>query len=325
MQNTKAVQIGCGHYLPDNKFYNSDFDKKLNTSDDWITARTGIKARHFANEKEKTSDLAIAAGKMALSETNIKPNAIDAIIVATSTPDQTFPSTATRVQFGLGMTTGYAFDIQAVCTGFIYALANANSLICSGQAKRVMVIGAEIFSRILDWTDRSTCVLFGDGAGAIILEARNYTNNKSNRGILATDLHSDGKYNNLLYVDGGVSTTRTSGVLHMEGKEIFKHAIDKLTNTSENCLKMANLAKEDISWMVPHQANLRIIKNTARRLGISMNRVILTLNQHGNTSAASIPLALSCSNQQNKFKTDDILIMEAIGGGLTWGSVVIRW
>ena len=325
MSVIRAVPIGIGHYLPNRIVENKEFEKSLDTSDDWIKARSGIERRHFAADTELTSDLGFFAAQSALKDASLNANEIDAIIVATSTPDLTFPSTATRIQHQLGMTTGFAFDIQAVCAGFVFALANANALILSGQAKRVMVIGAETFSRIMNWKDRSTCVLFGDGAGALILEAQEGTGDNKDRGIIATDLNSDGSYRDILYVDGGVSKTQSSGVLVMEGKEVYKHAVVKLAQTADTVLTKAKIETDAIDWVVPHQANLRIIKSTVQKLGIDMSRVIVTVQNHGNTSAASIPLALSVANQENKIKKGDLLLTEAIGGGLAWGSVVVRW
>lgn len=321
----RAVALGAGHYLPERVVENAEFEKMIDTSDEWIRSRSGIERRHFAAEGEKTSDLAIAAARMALEGAGIDANSIDALIVATATPDQTFPSTATRVQTAIGMKGGFAFDIQAVCAGFIYALSNANALIVSGQAKRVLVIGAETFSRIMDWEDRTTCVLFGDGAGALILEAQEGAGSTDDRGILATNIYSDGSYNDLLFVDGGVSTTQTTGVLKMQGREVFRHAVQKLAEAGESSLEQAGLNVEDVSWVVPHQANLRIIKATAQRIGIPMEKIVITVQDHGNTSAASIPLALSVAHQAGRFQKGDVLLMEAIGGGLAWGAATLRW
>jgi len=325
MTTFRAVVKGVGHYLPERVVPNSEFEETLDTSDDWIRSRSGIERRHFAAEGQMTSDLAIKAATAALEDAGLNGNQIDAIVVATATPDQTFPSTATKVQAALGMTSGFAFDVQAVCAGFVYALANANALILSGQAKRVIVIGAETFSRIMDWTDRSTCVLFGDGAGAVVLEAAEAEGTSDDRGILATDLHSDGRFNHLLYVDGGVSSTQSTGVLKMEGREIFKHAVQKLAETAEAALAKAGLRDQDVDWVVPHQANLRIIKSTAQKMGIPMDRVVVTVQDHGNTSAASIPLAMSVGRARGQIKQGDLLVAEAIGGGLAWGAVVLRW
>lgn len=325
MTTLRATVKGIGHYLPERIVPNAEFEQSLETTDEWIKSRSGIERRHFAADGELTSDLAIKAAKAALSDAGMTSDMLDAIIVATSTPDQTFPATATKVQAALGMTKGFAFDVQAVCAGFVFALANANALILSGQAKRVIVIGAETFSRIMDWTDRSTCVLFGDGAGAIVLEAVEGTGESSDRGILATDLNSDGRYNDLLYVDGGVSSTQTAGVLKMEGREIFKHAVVKLAETAETALERAGLQAVDVDWVVPHQANLRIIKSTAQKMGVPLSRVVITVQDHGNTSAASIPLAMSVGKARGQIKTGDLLVAEAIGGGLAWGAVVLRW
>jgi len=325
MQTVRAVVKGVGHYLPERVVPNSEFEKSLETSDEWIKTRSGIERRHIAAEDQVTSDLAIAAARAALADADVAADQIDALIVATSTPDQTFPATATKVQAALGMTGGFAFDVQAVCAGLVFALSTANALIVSGQAKRVLVIGAETFSRIMDWSDRSTCVLFGDGAGAIVLAAETGAGSTDDRGILATDLHSDGRFNALLYVDGGVSSTQTSGVLKMEGPEIFKHAVQKLAQTAEAALAKAGLSDQDVDWIVPHQANLRIIKSTAQKMRISMDHVVVTVQDHGNTSAASIPIALSVGQARGQIKKGDILVAEAIGGGLTWGAVVLRW
>ncbi len=325
MTTIRAVAIGTGHYLPERVVENSEFAECLDTTDEWIRTRSGIERRHFAAEGELTSDLALKASTMALADAGITAQDIDAIVLATSTPDQTFPSTATKLQHALGMTKGFAFDIQAVCAGFLYALANAQALIVSGQAKRVLVVGAETFSRIMDWTDRSTCVLFGDGAGALILEAQSQPGTSDDDGILSSCLHSDGTYNDLLYVDGGVSSTQTTGVLKMQGREVFKHAVSKLAEAGEEVLDAAGLTADDVDWVVPHQANLRIIASTARKVGIPMDRVVVTVQNHGNTSAASIPLALSVARQNGQIKPDQLLLMEAIGGGLAWGAALMRW
>ena len=269
--------------------------------------------------------MAVAAARAALEMAGLTAADVDAIVVATSTPDLTFPSAATMVQAGLGMEGGFAFDVQAVCAGFVYALANANALVVSGQARRVLVIGAETFSRIMDWTDRGTCVLFGDGAGALLLEGREEAGTSADRGILATDLHSDGRYRDLLYVDGGVSSSQTTGVLRMEGREVFRHAVEKLAETAHAALEKAGLGAADVDWIVPHQANLRIITRTAQKMGVDMDRVVVTVQDHGNTSAASIPLALSVGVARGQIKPGDLLVAEAIGGGLAWGSVVMRW
>ena len=320
----RAVVRGVGHYLPDRVVPNSEFEKSLDTTSAWIKSRSGIERRHFAAEGQGTSDLALRAARAALDNAGMVANDIDAIILATSTADMTFPSAATMVQAKLGMTSGFAFDVQAVCAGFVYALANANALIVSGQANRVLVIGAETFSRIMDWTDRATCVLFGDGAGALVLEGQTGQGSTQDRGILATDLHSDGRYRELLYVDGG-PLTQDTGHLRMQGKEVFRHAVEKLAKTAHAAITKAGLGDGDVDWIVPHQANLRIIKATAQKMGHSMDDVIVTVQDHGNTSAASIPLALSVGVAQGKIKQGDLLVTEAIGGGLAWGAVVLRW
>ncbi|WP_438987793.1 beta-ketoacyl-ACP synthase III [Marivivens donghaensis] len=320
----RAVVKGVGHYLPENVVPNSYFEDKLDTSSDWIVSRSGIERRHFAAEGQTTSDLATNAAKAALENAGITGNDIDAIVLATSTADLTFPSAATMVQHNIGNTRGFAFDLQAVCAGFVFALTNANALIQAGSAKRVLVIGAETFSRIMDWQDRGTCVLFGDGAGALILEAQEGTGSTDDRGILSTDLNSDGSYRDLLYVDGGVSTQST-GVLRMEGKEVFRHAVEKLAQTAHTALDKVGLGSDDVDWVVPHQANIRIIQSTAKKLGVGMDRVVVTVQDHGNTSAASIPLALSVGVANGQIKQGDLVVTEAIGGGLAWGSVVVRW
>ncbi|MDU9003811.1 beta-ketoacyl-ACP synthase III [Sedimentitalea todarodis] len=320
----RAVAIGIGHYLPERVVPNSEFEATLDTTDEWIQSRSGIQQRHFAAEGETTSNLAARAAEAALQDAGITTADVDAIIVATSTADLTFPSAATMVQSELGMTHGFAFDIQAVCAGFVYALSTANAIILSGQARRVLVIGAETFSRIMDWTDRATCVLFGDGAGALVLEAREGDGTAADSGILATDLHSDGQFKDLLYVDGGVSTQST-GHLRMQGNQVFRHAVEKLASTAETALEKAGLTSEDVDWIVPHQANIRIIQGTARKMGLDMDRVVVTVQDHGNTSAASIPLALSVAKQRGQIKPGDLIVTEAIGGGLAWGAVVLRW
>ena len=321
----RAVVRGVGHYLPARVVPNSEFEGQVETSDEWIRARTGIERRHFAADGETTSDLGAAAAKAALEDAGLGVGDIDAIIVATSTPDLTFPSVATMIQAKIDMTKGFAFDVQAVCAGFVFAMANANALILSGQASRVLVIGAETFSRILDFQDRSTCVLFGDGAGAIVLEAATGTGTTADRGILSTDLHSDGSYRDLLYVDGGVSTSGTAGHLRMQGNQVFRHAVEKLAETAHTALDKAGLTSADVAWIVPHQANIRIIEGTAKRMQVPMDRVVVTVQDHGNTSAASIPLAMSVGKARGQIKEGDLLVTEAIGGGLAWGSVVLRW
>ena len=319
----RAVVKGIGHYLPDRIVTNKDLEALVDTTDDWIRTRSGIERRHFAADGQLTSDLATRAARAALTDAGLVPSDIDAIIVATSTPDLTFPSVATMVQCQLGMTRGFAFDLQAVCAGFVFGLSTAQALIVSDQARRVMVIGAETFSRLMDWKDRSTCVLFGDGAGAVILEAGTGLGTNADRGILATDLHSDGRYKDLLYVDGGVSTG-TTGHLRMHGKEVFRHAVEKLAQTAHTSLDKIGLTGADVDWIVPHQANLRIISATAQRMHVPMDKVVVTVQDHGNTSAASIPLALSVGRDRGQLKPGDLIVTEAIGGGLAWGSVVLR-
>lgn len=319
----RAMLRGVGHYLPARVVENSEMEGMVDTTDAWIKTRSGIERRHFAAEGELTSDLAIEAAKAALADAGLNAADIDALVVATSTPDQTFPSVATVVQGKLG-TSGFAFDVQAVCAGFVYAMSTANAFIVSGQATRVLVIGAETFSRIMNWEDRTTCVLFGDGAGAVILEAGSGGGTAADAGILSTDLNSDGRFGDLLYVDGGVSSTQTTGVLVMQGKEVFRHAVEKLAQTAETALEKAGLAPGDVDWIVPHQANARIITRTAQKMGVGMERVVMTVQDHGNTSAASIPLALSVAKSEGKFTPGQLLVMEAIGGGLAWGAVVLR-
>ena len=321
----RAVVRGVGHYLPKRVVENAEFEASLDTTDEWIRSRSGIERRHFAAKGETTSQLATIAARHALKDAGMSVDKIDAIIVATSTPDLTFPSVATMVQNELDMEQGFAFDVQAVCAGFVYALTNANALIVSGQAQRVLVIGAETFSRIMDWTDRSTCVLFGDGAGALVLEAENGAGTSDDRGILACDLNSDGRYRQMLYVDGGVSSTGTSGKLRMQGNPLFRQAVEKLTSTAHKALEKAGVSEADVDWIVPHQANIRIIQGTAKKMGLSMDKVVVTVQDHGNTSAASIPLALSVGRDKGQIKPGDLLVTEAIGGGLAWGSVALRW
>ena len=320
----RAVVVGTGHYLPERVVENAEFEATLDTTDEWIRSRSGIERRHFAAEGETTSDMAAKAATRALADAGLTADDVDAIIVATSTADLTFPSAATMVQSKLGMTKGFAFDVQAVCAGFVYALSNANALIASGQAERVLVIGAETFSRIMDWTDRGTCVLFGDGAGALLLEGQELAGTNKDRGILSTDLNSDRRYKDLLYVDGGVSTQST-GHLRMQGNQVFRHAVEKLASTANTALDKAGLAASDVDWIVPHQANIRIIQGTAKKMGLSMDNVVVTVQDHGNTSAASIPLALSVGKERGQIKEGNLIVTEAIGGGLAWGAVVVRW
>ena len=317
----RAIVRGVGHHLPDRIVPNSEFEAALDTTDEWIKTRSGIECRHFAAPDEFTSDLGTKAAQAALDMAGLSANDIDAVIVATSTPDMTFPSAATMIQEKLGMERGFAFDVQAVCAGFVFALANANGMIMSGQANRVLVIGAETFSRILDMTDRGTCVLFGDGAGAVILEGQD---TDADRGILGVDLNSDGRYRDMLYVDGGMTSGQT-GFIKMQGNALFRQAVEKLASTADAALLKAGKAHEDVDWIVPHQANIRIIQGTAKKLGVSMDKVVVTVQDHGNTSAASIPLALSVGVQRGQIKPGNLLVAEAIGGGLAWGAVVLRW
>ena len=318
----RAVVESVGHYLPKRVVENSEFEATLDTNDYWIQSRTGIERRHFAAENETTSDMGIKAAQAALENADCKIDDVDAIILATSTADLTFPSAATMVQNGLGMRHGFAFDVQAVCAGFLYALTTANSMITSGQANRILVIGSETFSKLMDWTDRGTCVLFGDGAGAVLISAQE--DETSNRGILATTLRSDGRYKDILYVDGGVSL-QTTGHLRMEGKEVFRHAVEKLSTTALEAIDQAGLTTDDVDWIVPHQANKRILEGMSKRLRVPMDRVVMTVNNHGNTSAASIPLAMAIAVQDKRIKQGDIVVTGAIGGGLAWGTAVIRW
>ena len=325
MSVIRSVVRGVGHYLPDRVVENAEFETWVETSDAWIRSRSGIERRHFAAEVQTTSDLATRAAQAALADAGMDASQIDAIVVATSTPDFTFPSVATMVQGALGMERGFAFDIQAVCAGFVYALTNANGLILSGQAERVLVIGAETFSRIMNWEDRTTSVLFGDGAGALVLEKAEGEGTSDDRGILATDLNSDGRFREILYVSGGPSATQSTGHLIMEGKEVFRHAVEKLATCTVDVVAKAGLTTDDIDCVIPHQANLRIIKRTADKLGIDESKVVITVQDHGNTSAASIPLAMSVGKQRGQVREGDLVVTEAIGGGLAWGAVVLRW
>ena len=325
MTTIRSVIRGCGSYLPEKVLTNADLAGIVDTSDDWIVERTGICERRIAADGELTSDLGIAAAKNALAAAELEPGEIDLIILATSTPDQTFPATAVTVQAGLGITHGAAFDLQAVCSGFVYALATADNFIKSGQYRRVLVIGAETFSRILDWDDRTTCVLFGDGAGAVVVEAEQISRRKDERGILGSILRSDGRYKHLLYVDGGPSSTKTVGHLRMQGKEVFRFAVSAIAEVIEDTLKAYDLTAEQVDWFVPHQANKRILEGTARKLKISPDKIVMTLEKHGNTSAASIPLALDAAQRDGRLKRGQLVLMEAMGGGFTWGSVLARW
>ena len=321
----RAIIEGVGSYLPERVLTNQELAGMVDTSDEWIVERTGIRERHIAAPGETTSDLAVAAAKAALVDAETDVEEIDLVVVATSTPDQTFPATATAVQAKLGITRGTAFDLQAVCSGFVYAMTTADAFIRSGQATNVLVIGAETFSRILDWTDRTTCVLFGDGAGAVVVKAWHGSGNLGDRGILACRLRSDGRYSDKLYVDGGPSSTGTVGHLRMEGREVFKHAIVNMTSIMEETLAAAGAKPEDVDWFVPHQANIRILDGTARKFGIEPERVVVTVDKHGNTSAASVPLALDVAVKDGRIKRGDLVLMEAMGGGFTWGAVLARW
>jgi len=325
--------IGCGSYLPERVVTNAELSAKLGTTDEWITTRTGIRQRHLAADGELTSDLALKAAERALENANIPASEVDMVVLATTTPDNTFPATATKVQDKLGMVNGAAFDIQAVCSGFIYGMAIADNFIKTSQCKAVVLIGAETFSRILDWEDRSTCVLFGDGAGAVVLRAGeaepevNVGESGHNRGtgILSTHLHSDGSTNELLYVDGGPSSTQTVGHVRMNGREVFRHAVTNLASIVGEALEANGLASEDIDWLVPHQANKRILDSTAKKLGLAKEKIVITVDRHANTSAASIPLALDEAVRDGRIKKGDLVLMEAMGGGLTWGAGLVRW
>jgi 3-oxoacyl-[acyl-carrier-protein] synthase III len=321
----RSVVLGCGSYLPQRILTNAELATRIDTSDEWIVQRTGIRQRHIAADGEFTSHLAIKAAKAALEDAGFDAQAIDLIIVATSTPDNTFPATAVAVQHGLGINHGAAFDLQAVCTGFIFALATADNFLRSGSCRRALVIGAETFSRILDWNDRGTCVLFGDGAGALVLEAQEQKETSSDRGVLSTHLRSDGRHKSKLYVDGGPGSTQTVGHLRMEGREVFKHAVGMITDVIVDAFNATGLTAEHIDWFVPHQANKRIIDASAHKLHIAPQKVVLTVDLHGNTSAASIPLALAAAVRDGRIKRDNIVLLEAMGGGFTWGSALLRW
>jgi 3-oxoacyl-[acyl-carrier-protein] synthase III len=322
----RSVVLGCGAYLPEQVVTNRQLAERVDTSDDWIVQRTGIRERHIAAEGEFTSHLAIKAAQAALADAGIDAQSIELIVLATSTPDNTFPATAVAVQHGLGITHGAAFDLQAVCSGFVFALATADNFLRTGAYKRALVIGAETFSRILDWNDRGTCVLFGDGAGAIVLEAQEQPGvAASDRGVLTTHLRSDGRHKAKLFVDGGPSSTQTVGHLRMEGREVFKHAVGMITDVIVDAFEATGLNAESIDWFVPHQANKRIIDASAHKLHIAPQKVVLTVDRHGNTSAASIPLALSVALKDSRIKRGDLVLLEAMGGGFTWGSALVRW
>jgi len=332
MRTIRSKIIGCGSYLPERVVTNEELAQRLDTSDEWIAARTGIKERHIAADGELTSDLALRASENALRDANVEAEDVDLIIVCTTTPDDTFPATATRVQASLGISDGIAFDIQAVCSGFVYGLAVADNFLKVGQVETALVIGAETYSRILDWQDRGTCVLFGDGAGAVVLRAGEGDAASpgdaewgQSRGILSTHLHSDGRYRDILYVDGGPSATQTVGHLRMSGREVFRHAVTDLAAVAQEALEANEISVDTVDWIVPHQANQRIIDGVVRKLGIAPDRVIVTVDRHANTSAASIPLALDQGKQDGRIKQGDLVLLEAMGGGLTWGAALVRW
>ena len=321
----RAVIRGVGAYLPKKVLSNHDLSRMVDTSDSWIRERTGIEQRHIAADDELTSDLGIAAARQALVRAGVDPVDVDLIVCATATPDRTFPATAVRIQAGLGVTKGAAVDVQAVCSGFIYALAVADNFLRTGQFKRAIVVGTEVFSRILDWKDRGTCVLFGDGAGAVVLEAQTQLGNRDDRGILATRIRSDGRFEELLYVDGGPGSTKTTGHLRMNGREVFRHAVQKISSIMEETLVAAGYAPDEVDLYVPHQANRRILEGIAKRLEIPAEKVVITLAKHGNTSAASIPLALNQAFEDHLLKERRLVLMEAMGGGFTWGAALVRW
>jgi 3-oxoacyl-[acyl-carrier-protein] synthase-3 len=325
LETLRSVVKGVGGYLPDRIVTNQDLAQIVDTSDEWITARTGIRERRIAADGELTSAMGLAAARAALADAGLEPGAIDLIVLATSTPDQTFPATAVTIQAELGITDGAAFDVQAVCSGFVFAMSTADNYLKSGQFKRALVIGAEAFSRILDWEDRATCVLFGDGAGAVVLEAERLSGTMADRGILATSLRSDGRYRDKLYVDGGPSSTGTVGHLRMDGPEVFRHAVTKISQVIGETLDKAGYTAADIDWFVPHQANKRILDGAARKLGLDPERVVMTVEKHANTSAASIPLALMTACSDGRIKKGDLVLLEAMGGGFTWGALLIRW
>jgi 3-oxoacyl-[acyl-carrier-protein] synthase III len=322
---TRSIVLGCGSYLPERIVTNAELAAKIDTSDDWIVQRTGIRQRHVAADGEFTSHLGLKAAQAALKNAGVDAQSIDLIIVATSTPDNTFPATSVEIQHGLGITHGVAFDLQAVCSGFVFAMATADNFLRSGSHKRALVIGAETFSRILDWNDRTTCVLFGDGAGAVVLEAQQQPGTNADRGILTSHLRSDGRHKGKLYVDGGPGSTKTVGHLRMEGKEVFKHAVGMITDVIYDAFKAAGITADDVDWLVPHQANKRIIDASAHKLHIAPQKVVLTVDRHGNTSAASIPLALCEAVADGRIKRGNLILFEAMGGGFTWGSVLLRW
>ena len=322
---TRSVVLGCGSYLPSRVLTNGELAQTVDTSDDWIVQRTGIHERRIAATGEFTSDLALHAARAALAHAKVEAQSIDLIVLATSTPDHTFPASAVLVQAGLGITQGAAFDLQAVCSGFVYALATVDGLLRTGMFKRALVVGAETFSRILDWKDRTTCVLFGDGAGAVVLDAQEQPGTREDRGLLASHLRSDGRYKDKLYVDGGPSSTQTVGYLRMEGRDVFRYAVGAITDVIEAVFRDTGYNADDIDWFVPHQANKRIIDGAAHKLGIAAEKVVMTLDRHGNTSAASIPLALADAVADRRIKRGDLILLEAMGGGFTWGATLVRW
>ena len=321
----RSVALGCGSYLPNQVLTNAELARKVDTSDEWIVQRTGIHERRIAAPGETTGTMATEAARVALAHAKLDAQAIDLVVLATSTPDNTFPATAVSVQANLGITRGAAFDLQAVCSGFVYALATADGLLQSGAFSRALVIGSETFSRILDWSDRSTCVLFGDGAGAVVLEAQELPGRREDRGVLTVRLRADGRHKSKLYVDGGPSSTGTVGHLRMEGREVFRHAVAMITDVVADAFKSSGTSVADIDWFVPHQANKRIIDGSAHRLGIPATKVITTVDRHGNTSAASIPLALADAVADRRIKRGDLLLLEAMGGGFTWAAALVRW
>ncbi|WP_186389555.1 beta-ketoacyl-ACP synthase III [Stappia sp. TSB10P1A] len=321
----RSIVLGTGSYLPARRLTNDDLARMVDTSDEWIVQRTGIHARHIAADGEFTSDLAVAAARKALEAAGCEATSIDLIILATATPDNTFPATAVTVQHRLGIASGFAFDVHAVCSGFVYALATADAYLRAGMGKRALVIGAETFSRILDWEDRTTCVLFGDGAGAIVLEAAEGDGTTADRGILTSHLRSDGAHKDKLYVDGGPSSTQTVGHLRMQGKEVFRHAVSMITDVVEAAFEATDTSAESLDWFIPHQANRRIIDASAKKLGVDPAKVVVTLEDHGNTSAASIPLALDQAVRDGRVKRGDLIMLEAMGGGFTWGASLLRW
>ncbi|MCP3417312.1 ketoacyl-ACP synthase III [Bradyrhizobium brasilense] len=325
MTAIRSVVLGCGSYLPERVLTNAELASRIDTSDEWIVQRTGISERHIAADDEFTSHLAIKAAQAALAHAQVDAQSIELIVLATSTPDNTFPATAVAVQRALGINQGVAFDLQAVCSGFVFALATADNFLRAGTHKRALVIGAETFSRILDWNDRGTCVLFGDGAGAVVLEAQQHSGTTSDPGVLTTHLRSDGRHKAKLFVDGGPGSTRTVGYLRMEGREVFKHAVGMITDVIVDAFNATGFTAEDITWFIPHQANKRIIDASAHKLHIAPQKVVLTVDKHGNTSAASIPLALSVAVKDGRVKKGDLVLFEAMGGGFTWGSALVRW